>query len=128
MSCLYVKSFVALILWVIYLPLAMLGNGQLTICIAENGEMQLEYGIVSCDVNPAPAGFSAMADNCGDCTDTQFTAGETLRINNNNNVDAAQIQNVLLCQVFDEKTIPVQTYIEPESSAPDLIGSSILII
>ena len=126
MSCSYVKSLIALILGVIYLPLAMLGNGQLTICIAENGEMQIEYGVGSCDVDLAPAGFSAMASNCGDCTDTQLQADETLRINNS--IDAAQIQNVLLCQVFDQKTAPAQTYSEPESSAPDLIGSSILII
>ena len=90
--------------------------------------MQLEYGMGSCDVDPVPAGSSAIAGDCGDCTDTQLQADETLRINNNNNVDAAQIQNVLLCTVVDQKTVSAQIYIEPESSAPDLIGSSILII
>ncbi|HEY5141647.1 MAG TPA: hypothetical protein VIJ25_20365 [Methylococcales bacterium] len=126
MSCSYIKSFVAFILGAIYLPLAMLGNGQLTICIAENGEMQLEYGVGACDVDPIPTGVSAIASDCGDCTDTQLQAGETLRINNS--VDAAQIQNTLLCRFVDQKTMPVQTYIEPEFSDPDLIGSSILII
>jgi len=126
MSCSYIKSFVAFILGAIYLPLAMLGNGQLTICMAENGEMQLEYGVGACDADPIPVGSSAIASDCGDCTDTQLQTGETLRINNS--FDVAQIQNTLLCRFVDQKTIPVQNYIEPESSAPDLFGASILII
>jgi hypothetical protein len=126
MSCPYIKNFIALILGVIYLPLAMLGNGQLTLCLTEKGEMQFEHGIGACDVDPIHAGSLAMENSCGNCTDTQFKASETLRINNNVNV--APIQNVFLCWVTDQKTVPVQAYIEPESSAPDLVGSSILII
>ena len=126
MSCSYIKNFIAMILGVIYLPLAMLGSGQLIICIAENGEMQLEYGLGSCDVDPASTGFSATANNCGDCTDTPLKAGETLRVKNT--VETPQIQNVLLCQIVNQEKASLQTYIEPESFAPDLARSSILII
>jgi hypothetical protein len=126
MSCPYVENFVALILGAIYLPLALLGSGQLTICITENGQTQFEYGVGFCGVEPLHASSSAMASDCGDCTDTQFKAGETHRINNN--FEVAQIQNVLICRVVDQKTVPAQTYTEQESFAPDLVGSSILII
>jgi hypothetical protein len=126
MNCPYVKNTTALILAALYLPLVILGNGQLTICVAENGRMQIEYGAGSCDVAPVHTDSSSIASTCGDCIDTMLQAGETLRVNNNSG--ATQIQTVAICRIVDQKTMPAQTYVEPDSSAPDLVGSGILII
>jgi len=121
------KSIQVFALLLLYVPVLLLGGGHVTVCITEEGKVQLEIGIIACDMAPVQTGSSTPAGDCGDCTDSK-KIGETHRVVLGKPLDLPQIQNAIVCQVSAQKPLPVLTYIEPKSSVPDLVGSSILII
>jgi len=122
------KSIQVFALLLLYVPVLLLGSSHVTVCVTEEGKMQLEISIIACDMASAQTDSSTPASDCGDCTDSKVKIGETHRVALGRTFDLPQIQNAIVCQVSAQKPLPVQTYIEPKSSAPDLVGSSVLII
>lgn len=123
MSFSYVHKYMPLIFALIYLPLVIVGNLHVTICITEDGEMQFEYG--NCASDALPAGTSITANTCGDCSDAQLKAGDTQRFNNNYNI--AQPANILICQIREHITPNISSHTGHWLES-GLIGTSILIV
>jgi hypothetical protein len=122
------KAYIQLALLVIYLSVVFLTNGGVVVCITEQDNVQLEFGSIVCGLSPMQPISSIPAGDCGDCTDSTLKTGETRRIAGRNNFAASSTPNAIVCHVSDRKTVLAQTYIEPESSVPNLVGSCILII
>ncbi|MCX5634684.1 MAG: hypothetical protein NTW55_02420 [Planctomycetota bacterium] len=94
----------------------------------EGGGVQIEFGSFACDINPFQGASSTEIGNCGDCSDFKPAIGETHRIVFGNKINIPLIKNTIFCQAVEQKTSRISCHIEPNISASDLIGSSILII
>jgi hypothetical protein len=94
----------------------------------EGGNVQIEFGSFACDLNSFQGTPSTDIDNCGDCTDFKSAIGETPRIAFGSKINIPLIKNTIFCQAVEQKTSRISCHIEPNISASDLIGSSILII
>jgi hypothetical protein len=122
------KAYIQSALLITYLSVVFLANGGGTVCITEQSNVQFEFGPIVCELSPLQPTSSTPAGDCGDCTDATLKTGETRRFASRNNFGVPPIPNAIVCHVLAQKTSLAQTYIEPESSAPDLAGSIILII
>jgi hypothetical protein len=122
------KIYIQIVLLAIYLPVIIFANAPVIFCMTEEGNLQIEFGFIACDLNPFQGTPSTEADNCGDCTDSTHAIGETHRIALGNNFDIPLIPNTLFCLAAGQNTSRLSCYIEPHASVSDLVGTSILII
>jgi hypothetical protein len=112
----------------IYLPVMVFVNLPVIICATTEGDVQITFGSIACDLNPFQGTPSTDTGNCGDCTDSKPVIGPTHRIALGNNFNLPLIQNATFCQAVEQKTPPISCHIAPNASSSDLIGTSILII
>ena len=116
------------ILLLLYLPALVLGNMHATVCMTEQGEMQIEFGMGVCDTTITEAASSTPLNDCGDCADSKVKVGETRRVTLGNSCDLFQSQTAFVSIIHEQYILPASTHIESNTSTLNLIGSSILII
>ena len=122
------KAYIQFALLVSYLPVMIFVNAPVIICMPEGGDVQIEFGSFACDLNTFQGALSTEIGNCGDCTDFKPVIGETHRITFGSKINIPLIKNAIFCQAVEQKTSRISCHIEPNISASDLIGSSILVI
>jgi hypothetical protein len=122
------KSLQIMAVLLMYSPVLVIGNAHATICMPEQGKLQLEFGVVVCDLAPADTTSSTPDRDCGNCTDSKIKIGETRRVALCNNSNLFPVQVTFACQLKMQHILPAATHFEPNASASSLIGSSILII
>jgi len=122
------KAYIQFALLVSYLPVMIFVNAPVIICMPEGGDVQIEFGSFACGLNTFQGAPSTEIGNCGDCTDFKPVIGETHRITFGSKINIPLIKNAIFCQAVEQKTSRISCHIEHNTSASDLIGSSILII
>jgi hypothetical protein len=122
------KAYIQYALLVIYLPVMVFVNAPVIICLPDGGDVQIEFCSIACDLNTFQGASSTEIGNCGECTDFKPTIGDTPRIAFGNKINIPLIKNTIFCQAVEQKTSRISCHIEPNISASDLIGSSIIVI
>jgi hypothetical protein len=102
-------------------------NLPVTICMPEEGDVQIQFCSIACDLNPFQETPSTGTGNCGDCTDFKPVLGPIHRIPFCGNFKLPLIHDAVFCLAVEQKTPRIPFHIAPNASS-DLIGTSILII
>jgi hypothetical protein len=112
----------------IYFSVAILTNGGAMVCITQQDGVQFEFSSIACAPGPLGQASSTPTGDCGDCSDSTLRTGETRRVAGRGTPGLSASPTVIVCHVPEQRLAKAQTCIEPESSVPSLVGSSILII